>query len=76
MKVSLSQLKKQLTALQEGTLGIFQAQLKAKEEEVQKLSTILSSSQKGIMELEEELVHVQKRKLPEVGEIEDKLNKN
>lgn len=76
LKVSLSQLKKQLTALQEeGTLGIFQAQLKAKEEEVQKLSTILSSSQKRVMELEEELVHVQKEAAKKVGEIEDKLNK-
>uniref|UniRef100_A0A8C0A588 Golgin B1 n=1 Tax=Bos mutus grunniens TaxID=30521 RepID=A0A8C0A588_BOSMU len=76
LKVSLSQLKKQLTALQEeGTLGIFQAQLKAKEEEVQKLSTVFSSSQKRVMELEEELVNVQKEAAKKVGEIEDKLKK-
>ncbi|XP_015107202.1 golgin subfamily B member 1 isoform X2 [Vicugna pacos] len=76
LKGSISQLKKQLTALQEeGTLGIFQAQLKVKEEEVQKLTTTLSSSQKRITELEEELVHVQKDAAKKVGEIEDKLKK-
>ncbi|XP_068402738.1 golgin subfamily B member 1 isoform X2 [Eschrichtius robustus] len=76
LKVSLSQLKKQLTALQEeGTLGIFQAQLKAKEEEVQKLNTTLSLSQKRITELEEELVRVQKEAAIKVGEIEVKLKK-
>ncbi|XP_026961822.1 golgin subfamily B member 1 isoform X4 [Sagmatias obliquidens] len=76
LKVSLSQLKKQLTALQEeGTLGIFQAQLKAKGGEVEKLNTTLSLSQKRITELEEELVHVQKEAAKKVGEIEDKLKK-
>ncbi|XP_007450583.1 PREDICTED: golgin subfamily B member 1 [Lipotes vexillifer] len=76
LKVSLSQLKKQLTALQEeGTLGIFQPQLKAKEEEVEKLNTTLSLSQKRITELEEELVHVQKEAARKVGEIEDNLKK-
>ncbi|XP_059954975.1 golgin subfamily B member 1 isoform X3 [Mesoplodon densirostris] len=76
LKVSLSQLKKQLTALQEeGTLGIFQTQLKAKEEEVEKLNTTLSLSQKRITELEEELVRVQKEAAKKVGEIEDKLKK-
>ncbi|XP_045758924.1 golgin subfamily B member 1 isoform X1 [Mirounga angustirostris] len=76
LKMSVSQLKRQLTALQEeGTLGIFQAQLKVKEEEEQKLSTTLSSSQKRITELEEELVHVQKEAAKKVGEIEDKLKK-
>ncbi|XP_067594839.1 golgin subfamily B member 1 isoform X2 [Pseudorca crassidens] len=76
LKVSLSQLKKQLTALQEeGTLGIFQAQLKAKEGEVEKLNTTLSLSQKRITELEEELVRVQKEAAKKVGEIEDKLKK-
>nr|XP_030713779.1 golgin subfamily B member 1 isoform X7 [Globicephala melas] len=75
LKVSLSQLKKQLTALQEeGTLG-FQAQLKAKEGEVEKLNTTLSLSQKRITELEEELVRVQKEAAKKVGEIEDKLKK-
>ncbi|XP_047591399.1 golgin subfamily B member 1 isoform X2 [Lutra lutra] len=76
LNVSVSQLKRQLTALQEeGTLGIFQAQLKVKEEEVQRLSTILFSSQKRITELEEELVRVQKEAAKKVGEIEDKLKK-
>ncbi|XP_045668675.1 golgin subfamily B member 1 isoform X1 [Ursus americanus] len=76
LKLSVSQLKRQLTALQEeGMLGIFQAQLKVKEEEVQKLSTTLSSSQKRITELEEELVHVQKEAAKKVGEIEEKLKK-
>ncbi|XP_022420949.1 golgin subfamily B member 1 isoform X5 [Delphinapterus leucas] len=76
LKISLSQLNKQLTALQEeGTLGIFQAQLKAKEGEVEKLNTTLSLSQKRITELEEELVHVQKEAAKKVGEIEDKLKK-
>nr|XP_025845932.1 golgin subfamily B member 1 isoform X1 [Vulpes vulpes]XP_025845933.1 golgin subfamily B member 1 isoform X1 [Vulpes vulpes]XP_025845934.1 golgin subfamily B member 1 isoform X1 [Vulpes vulpes] len=73
LNVSVSQLKRQLTALQEE--GIFQTQLKVKEEEVQKLSTTLSSSQKRITELEEELVHVQKEAAKKVGEIEDKLKK-
>ncbi|KAM9225335.1 golgin subfamily B member 1 [Dugong dugon] len=76
LKISISQLKGQVTDLQEeGTLGVFQAQLKVKEEEVQKLSTTLSSSQKRIKELEEELVHVQKEAAEKVGEIEDKLKK-
>lgn len=76
LNVSVSQLKRQLTALQEeGTLGIFQAQLKVKEEEVQRLSTIVFSSQKRITELEEELVCVQKEAAKKVGEIEDKLKK-
>ncbi|XP_034515097.1 golgin subfamily B member 1 isoform X1 [Ailuropoda melanoleuca] len=76
LKLSVSQLKRQLTALQEeGTLGIFQGQLKVKEEEVQKLSTTLSSSQKRITELEEELVRVQKEAAKKVGEIEEKLKK-
>ncbi|XP_059777006.1 golgin subfamily B member 1 isoform X7 [Balaenoptera ricei] len=75
LKVCLSQLKKQLTGLhEEGTLGIFQAQLKAKEE-VQKLNTTLSLSQKRITELEEELVRVQKEAAKKVGEIEVKLKK-
>ncbi|XP_036739257.2 golgin subfamily B member 1 isoform X3 [Manis pentadactyla] len=76
LKGSISQLKQQLTALQEeGTLGIFQAQLKVKEEEVQKLSMNLSSSQKRTAELEEEVVCVQKEAAKKVGEIEDKLKK-
>ncbi|XP_037692448.1 golgin subfamily B member 1 [Choloepus didactylus] len=76
LEMSVSQLKGQVTALQEeGNLGIFQAQLKVKEEEVQRLSTTLSSSQKRITELEEELIRVQKEAAKKVGEIEDKLKK-
>uniref|UniRef100_A0A2K6PIR1 Golgin B1 n=1 Tax=Rhinopithecus roxellana TaxID=61622 RepID=A0A2K6PIR1_RHIRO len=76
LKVSVSQLTRQVTALQEeGTLGICHAQLKVKEEELQRLSALLSSSQKRITELEEELVCVQKEAAKKVGEIEDKLKK-
>ncbi|XP_006864258.1 PREDICTED: golgin subfamily B member 1, partial [Chrysochloris asiatica] len=76
LKITISQLKGQLIALQEeGTLGIVQAQLKVKEEEVQKLSTTLSYSQNRITELEKELVHVQKEATKKVDEIEDKLKK-
>ncbi|XP_036907418.1 golgin subfamily B member 1 isoform X2 [Sturnira hondurensis] len=76
LKVSVSQLERELTALQEeGILGRFQAQLKVKEEEVQGLSTTLSSSQKRITELEEELVHVQMEAAKKVGEVEEKMKK-
>nr|XP_058151720.1 golgin subfamily B member 1 isoform X4 [Dasypus novemcinctus] len=76
LEISVSQLKGQMTALQEeGTLRIFQTQLKVKEEDVQRLSTTLSSSQKRITELEEELICVQKEATKKVGEIEDKLKK-
>uniref|UniRef100_A0A2R9AQN9 Golgin B1 n=1 Tax=Pan paniscus TaxID=9597 RepID=A0A2R9AQN9_PANPA len=76
LKVSISQLTRQVTALQEeGTLGLYHAQLKVKEEEVQRLSALFSSSQKRIAELEEELVCVQKEAAKKVGEIEDKLKK-
>lgn len=77
LKVSLSQLKKQLTALQEeGTLGIFQAQLKAKEEEVQKLEYypfFLSEESYGTGR---GWFMFRKEAAKKVGEIEDKLNKN
>ncbi|XP_024433783.2 golgin subfamily B member 1 isoform X2 [Desmodus rotundus] len=76
LKVTISQLRRELTALQEeGTSGCFQAQLKVKEEEVQRVSTTLSSSQKRITELEEELVHVQVEAAKKVGEIEEKMKK-
>ncbi|XP_020040646.2 golgin subfamily B member 1 isoform X2 [Castor canadensis] len=76
LKSSVSQLKRQVTVLQEeGTLGMYHAQLKVKEEEVQRLSMMLSSSQKRTTELEEELVCVQKEATRKVGEIEDKLKK-
>ncbi|XP_055965444.1 golgin subfamily B member 1 isoform X2 [Sorex fumeus] len=76
LQLSISQLKRQVTALQEeGALGIFQAQLNTKEEEIQKLSSTLSFSQKRTAELEEELVRVQKEAAKKVGEIEEKLKK-
>ncbi|XP_063081133.1 golgin subfamily B member 1 isoform X4 [Cavia porcellus] len=76
LKVSITQLKGQVTTLQEeGSLGMYHAQLKVKEEEVQRLSATLFSSQKRIAELEKELVCVQKEAARKVGEIEDKLKK-
>lgn len=72
----VSQLKRQVTTLQEeGTLGMFQAQLNTKEEEVQILNSTLSFSQKRIAELEEELIQVQKEATKKVGEVEEKLKK-
>ncbi|XP_072469937.1 golgin subfamily B member 1 isoform X2 [Notamacropus eugenii] len=76
LKTSVSQLKCQVTTLQEGgSLGDFQAQLKDGEEEVQRLGMTLSLSQKKVTELEEELVRVQKEAAKKVGEIEEKLKK-
>ncbi|XP_053420850.1 golgin subfamily B member 1 isoform X3 [Nycticebus coucang] len=76
LKESISQLNRQVTALQEeGSLGIYHAQLKGKEKEIQSLSTTLSTSEKRIAELEEELVSVQKEAAKKVGQIEDKLKK-
>ncbi|XP_076404945.1 golgin subfamily B member 1 isoform X6 [Peromyscus maniculatus bairdii] len=66
-------LKRHVAALQEeGTLG---AQLKVKEEEVQRLNVALSSYQKRTADLEEELICVQKEATQKVSEIEDKLKK-
>ncbi|XP_075412459.1 golgin subfamily B member 1 isoform X3 [Tenrec ecaudatus] len=76
LKIFISKLKGEVAALQEeGTLGKVQVQLKVKEEEVQKLSTTLSSSQERVTELEKELVRVQKEATKKVDEIEDKLKK-
>nr|KAF6382091.1 golgin B1 [Pipistrellus kuhlii] len=76
LKVFIAQLNRELTALQEGgTLGLLQAQLKVKEEEVQRLNTTLSSCQNKITELEEELVHVQMEAAKKVGEIENEMKK-
>ncbi|XP_041528730.1 golgin subfamily B member 1 isoform X2 [Microtus oregoni] len=73
LSTEIESLKIQVAALQEeGTLG---AQLKAKEEEVQRLSVALSSSQKRTADLEEELVSVQKEATRKVSEIEDALKK-
>ncbi|EDK97946.1 mCG141708, isoform CRA_a [Mus musculus] len=72
----IKNLQTQLTALQEeGTLGVYHAQLKAKEEELQRLNMALSSSQKRTADLEEELVCVQKEATRKVSEIEDQLKK-
>uniref|UniRef100_A0A8C5P0T3 Golgin B1 n=1 Tax=Jaculus jaculus TaxID=51337 RepID=A0A8C5P0T3_JACJA len=69
-------LRAQVTALQEeGTVGMYHAQLKVEEEEVQRVSAALSSSQKRITELEEELACVRKEATRKVGEIEAKLKK-
>ncbi|XP_049641820.1 golgin subfamily B member 1 [Suncus etruscus] len=76
LQLSVSQLKRQVTALQEeGALGVFQAQLNTKEEEVQILNSKLSFSQKRIAELEEELIRVQKEATKKLGEVEEKLKK-
>ncbi|KAM9038666.1 golgin subfamily B member 1 isoform X2 [Sarcophilus harrisii] len=76
LRTSVSQLKCQMTALQEGgSLGEFQAQLKGGEEEVHRLGITLSLSQKKVTELEEELARVQKEAAKQVGEIEEKLKK-
>lgn len=72
----IENLTRQVTALQEeGTVGIYLAQLKVKEEEVQQLNVALSSSQKRTADLEEELVCVQKEATRKVSEIEEKLKK-
>ncbi|XP_029326466.1 golgin subfamily B member 1 isoform X3 [Mus caroli] len=72
----IKNLQTQLTALQEeGTLGVYHAQLRAKEEELQRLNVALSSSQKRTADLEEELVCVQKEATRKVSEIEDQLKK-
>lgn len=68
--------KEQLTALQEeGALAVYHAQLRVREEEVQKLTAALSSSQKRTVDLQEELVCVQKEASKKVSEIEDKLKR-
>lgn len=73
---SISHLKRQVAALQEeGTLGIYHAQLKIKEEEVHRLTVTLSSSQKRITELEEKLICVQNEATRKVDEMEEKLKK-
>ncbi|XP_052014308.1 golgin subfamily B member 1 isoform X4 [Apodemus sylvaticus] len=72
----IKNLKMQLTTLEEeGTLGVYRAQLREKEEEVQRLTVALSSSQKRTADLEEELICVQKEATRKVNEIEDKLKK-
>ncbi|NXK51667.1 GOGB1 protein, partial [Chauna torquata] len=73
---SLSQVQSEMTALCEGRPFMeCQAQLKAREEEAQELNHKLALSQKRIMELEGELVCVQRDAARRVGEAEDRLKK-
>lgn len=73
---SLSWVQNEMAALREGSPIVeCQAELKAREKEVQELSNELSLSQKRITELEEELECVQRDAAKRVGEAEDRLRK-
>ncbi|NWR48081.1 GOGB1 protein, partial [Regulus satrapa] len=73
---SLSRVQSEMAALHEGSPVVeCQAELKAREKEVQELSNQLSLSQKRIMELEGELECVQRDAAKRVGEAEDRLRK-
>ncbi|XP_039917025.1 golgin subfamily B member 1 isoform X1 [Hirundo rustica] len=73
---SLSQVQREMAALHEGSpIMECQAELKAREKEVQELSHELSLSQKRITELEGELECVQRDAAKRVGEAEDRLRK-
>ncbi|NWW37928.1 GOGB1 protein, partial [Panurus biarmicus] len=73
---SLSRLQSEVAALREGSpIMECQAELKAREKEVQELSHELSLSQKRIMDLEGELECVQRDAAKRVGEAEDRLRK-
>ncbi|XP_030117506.4 golgin subfamily B member 1 isoform X2 [Taeniopygia guttata] len=73
---SLSQVQSEMAALREGSPIVeCQAELKAREKEVQGLSHELSLSQKRIRELEGELEGVQRDAAKRVGEAEDRLRK-
>ncbi|XP_066175069.1 golgin subfamily B member 1 isoform X2 [Sylvia atricapilla] len=73
---SLSRVQSEMAALHEGSPIVeCQAELKAREKEVQELSHELSLSQKRITELEGELECVQKDAAKRVGEAEDRLRK-
>ncbi|NXC60201.1 GOGB1 protein, partial [Aleadryas rufinucha] len=73
---SLSRVQSEMAALREGSPIVeCQAELKAREEEVQELSHELSLSQKRITELERELECVQRDAAKRVGEAEDRLRK-
>ncbi|NWH83410.1 GOGB1 protein, partial [Aegithalos caudatus] len=73
---SLSRVQSEMTALREGSPIVeCQAELKAREKEVQELSNELSLSQKRITELEGELECVQRDAVKRVGEAEDRLRK-
>ncbi|KAL2300038.1 hypothetical protein Nmel_010802 [Mimus melanotis] len=73
---SLSQVQSEMAALHEGSPIVqCQAELKAREKEVQELSHELSLSQKRVTELEGELECVQRDAAKRVGEAEDRLRK-
>lgn len=73
---SLSRVQSEMAALREGgPIVECQAELKAREKEVQELSHELSLSQKRITELEGELECVQRDAAKRVGEAEDRLRK-
>ncbi|NWZ88234.1 GOGB1 protein, partial [Poecile atricapillus] len=73
---SLSQVQSEMAALHEGSPIVeCRAELKTREEEIQKLSRELSHSQQRIMELEGELECVQRDAVKRVGEAEDRLRK-
>ncbi|NXC91465.1 GOGB1 protein, partial [Cercotrichas coryphoeus] len=73
---SLSQVQSEMAALREGSPIVqCQAELKAREKEVQELSHELSLSQKRVSELEGELECVQRDAAKRVGEAEDRLRK-
>ncbi|NWX57013.1 GOGB1 protein, partial [Promerops cafer] len=73
---SLSRVQSEMAALREGSPIVeCQAELKAREKEVQELSHELSLSQKRITELGGELECVQRDAAKRVGEAEDRLQK-
>lgn len=73
---SLLRVQSEMAALHEGSPIVeCQAELKAREKEVQQLSHELSLSQKRIRELEGELDCVQRDAAKRVGEAEDRLQK-
>ncbi|NWW83092.1 GOGB1 protein, partial [Climacteris rufus] len=73
---SLSRVQSEMAALREGSPIVeCQAELKAREEEVQELSHKLSLSRERITELEGELESVQRDAAKKVGEAEDRLQK-
>ncbi|NXR61739.1 GOGB1 protein, partial [Rhadina sibilatrix] len=73
---SLSQVQSEMAALHKGSpIMECQAELKAREKEVQELSHELSLSQKRITELEGALECVQRDAAKRVGEAEDRLRK-
>ncbi|XP_036256513.1 golgin subfamily B member 1 [Molothrus ater] len=76
LRSSLSRVRSEMAALHEGSPIVeCQAELKAREKEVQQLNHELSLSQKRIRELEGDLDCVQRDAAKRVGEAEDRLRK-